>query len=231
MTPSATPSGTATGPLVLVGGDEWQEGCSFDGVLLEESKADEVVILPTGAAYEHPARAVESAERWFSDLGSRARGLMVLRRSDADDEGFADTVRNARFVYLVGGSPMHLRSVLKDSRLWDALVAAWKGGAVLAGSSAGAMVLCDPMVDPRGGAFTLGLGLLARVAVIPHHNTWSPEKARRTITLAASGLPVVAIDERTALIRRPGGEWSVEGAGQALIFVDGHEVGLEALPG
>ena len=46
---------------------------------------------------------------------------------------------------------------------------------MLAGSSAGAMVLCDPMVDPRGGAFTLGLGLLADLAVIPAHDHWSED--------------------------------------------------------
>lgn len=231
MSPPAAPSAPASGPLVLVGGGEWQDGCSFDAALLEESEADEVVILPTAAAYEHPGRAVENAERWFSTLGVKARGLMVLRRADAEDEANAEIVRQARFVYVMGGSPMHLRSVLKDSVLWDALTSAWNGGMVLAGSSAGAMVMCDPMVDPRGGAFTLGLGLLAQVAVIPHHNTWSPEKARRTIHLAPAGLAVVAIDERTALIRRPGGKWSVEGAGQALVFLDGAEAGLEALPG
>src|SRR5439155_933128 len=81
--------------------------------------------------------------------------------------------------------------------------AAWDDGAVLAGSSAGAMVLCDPMVDPRGGAFTLGLALVAQLAVIPHHDHWSEEKARRTIDLAPEGLPIVGIDERTALLRDP----------------------------
>ena len=84
---------------------------------------------------------------------------------------------------------MHLRSVLKDSPVWDALVAAWQRGAVLAGSGSGAMVLCDPMVDPRGGAFTLGLGLIAQLAVIPHHDTWSEDKAKRTLRIAPDGLP------------------------------------------
>ncbi|MBV8160349.1 MAG: Type 1 glutamine amidotransferase-like domain-containing protein, partial [Acidimicrobiia bacterium] len=136
------------GVLALVGGNEWQEKCSFDRGLLEASGGGEVVVLPTAAAYEHPDRAVEHARRWFEPLGGTVRSLDVLRRHDAEDEGTAATVRAARFLYLAGGSPMHLRSVLKDSVLWDAIVEAWEGGAVLAGSSAGAMVLCDPMVDP-----------------------------------------------------------------------------------
>jgi len=218
------------GPLALVGGAEWRDGCSFDRALLADSGAEEVLVLPTAAAYEHPERAVEWAGKWFAGLGARVRGLMVLARPDAEDEASVAAIRDARFIYLSGGSPLHLRSVLKDSPAWDALCQAWDAGAVLAGSSAGAMALCDPMVDPRGGAFTLGLGLVAQVAIIPHHDTWSPEKAKRTITLAPAGLPVVAIDERTALIRGRDGGWTVDGAGAVVVFVDGHEAGLDALP-
>jgi cyanophycinase len=218
------------GPLALVGGGEWREGCTFDRELLAGSDADEVLVLPTAAAYEHPERAVETAEKWFAGLGARARGLMVLARPDAELETNVAAIREARFIYLSGGSPLHLRSVLKDSPAWDALCEAWRGGAVLAGSSAGAMALCDPMVDPRGGAFTLGLGLLAQVAIIPHHNTWSEEKAKRTITLAPKGLPIVGIDERTALIRAVDGTWTVAGVGGVVVFQNGHEAGLEALP-
>ena len=218
------------GPLALVGGGEWREGCTFDRDLVAASGAEEVLILPTAAAYEHPERAVQTAVEWFAGLGAKARGLMLLARPDAESEANVAAIRDARFIYLSGGSPLHLRSVLKDSPAWDALCQAWQGGAVLAGSSAGAMALCDPMVDPRGGAFTLGLGLLAQVGIIPHHNTWSEEKAKRTITLAPKGLPIVGIDERTALIRGVDGTWTVAGVGSVVVFQDGHEAGLEALP-
>src|SRR5437879_6436408 len=121
-----------SGPLALVGGGEWREGCSFDAELLEASGGNEVVVLPTAAAYEHPERAVATAEQWFEGLGAKVRGLMVLRRAEAEEPEPVAAVRDARFVYLAGGSPMHLRSVLKDSPLWEAIVAAWNGGAVLA---------------------------------------------------------------------------------------------------
>jgi cyanophycinase len=219
-----------TGPLALVGGGEWSDGCTFDRTLIDGVDADEVVILPTASAYEHPDRLVAAAEAWFHTLGIRTRGLMVLSRPDANVAEHVDTIRAARFVYLAGASPMHLRSVLKDSPLWDALLEGWNGGAALAGSSAGAMVLCDPMVDQRGGAFTLGLGLLSGVAVVPHHDTWSEEKVHRTRQLAPKGLVVAGVDERTALVRDPDGRWSVEGAGAVTIWRDGDDVGLDALP-
>jgi len=219
-----------SGTVAFVGGAEWRDGCTFDARLLEASGGSDVTVLPTAAAYEHPERAVEWAASWFDGLGAKVRGLMVLRRPDAEDPANAAAVRESRFLYLSGGSPMHLRSVLKDSLVWEALMGAWRDGAVLAGSSAGAMALCDPMVDPRGGAFTVGLGLIEQLAFIPHHDTWSPDKAKRTIALAPRGLPLLAVDERTAVIRAPDGEWSVEGAGAAVVFVDGRETGIEVLP-
>ena len=219
-----------TGTLALVGGRPFTEGCTFDAGLLAAGGGDEVVVLPTAAAYEHPDREVEAAAAHFQPLGASVAGLGVLTRPDALDDATAERVRAARFVYLVGGSPMHLRSVVKDSPVWDALVAAWQDGAVVAAASGAARVLCDPMVDPRGGAFTVGLGLLGNLAVIPHHNHWSEEKAHRTLLLAPKDLLVVGIDDATALLRSSDGQWSVEGAGKVAVFQGKDEVGLDALP-
>ncbi|MGH9016232.1 MAG: Type 1 glutamine amidotransferase-like domain-containing protein [Acidimicrobiales bacterium] len=219
-----------TGPLALVGGDEWRPGCTFDGELLAASGGAEVLVLPTAAAYEHPEKAVAAAEGWFTGLGGRARGLMVLGRADADDEANAAAVRDSRFVYLGGGSPMHLLSVLKGSLVWEALRQAWHGGAVVAGSSAGAMVLTDPMVDSRGGALTVGLGLVQNIAVIPHFGHENAEKVHRSIALAAPGLPVVGVPERTALVRDPDGAWRQAGEGEVEVFVSGEPSGFGALP-
>ena len=173
------------GPVALVGGGEWQPGCSFDAELLAASGSDEVVVLPTAAAYEHPERTVAQAGEWFGPLGGRVEGLMVLSRADAQDPGVAAVLRQARFIYLNGGSPMHLRSVLKGSLVWEALLAAWVGGAVVAASSGAAMVLTDPMVDARGGGLTIGLGLVANLAVVPHfgdvHEDAHGEKLHRSV--------------------------------------------------
>lgn len=218
------------GTLALVGGGEFRDGCDFDRGLLDASGADEVLVVPAGAAFEHPDRLVGAAERWFEGLGGAARGLPVLTRRDALDPANAEQVRTARFVYLAGPSPMHLRSVLKDTPTWDALVDAWRGGAVVAGSSAGANVLTDPMVDPRGGAFTVGIGLIAPLAVVPHADTWSDDKLHRTQALAPKATPVVGIDERTALLRSPDGTWRAEGAGTVRVWLGGQPADLSVLP-
>ena len=105
-------------------------------------------MLPTAAAYEHPERVGVRAGAYFADLGATVRTLPVLHRAEAEDPEIADVVRAAKFVYVADGSPLHLRSVLKGSALFEAILASYQAGGVLAASGAGATLLCDPMVDP-----------------------------------------------------------------------------------
>ena len=219
-----------TGLLALVGGGEFTPGCEFDTDLLEASGATEVALLPTGFAYEGPQRSVEAASRWFEALGAGVREIPVYSRADALVAEHVDAVRAARLVYMVGTSPMHLRSVLKDTPLFAALVEGWHDGAVLVGSGAGADVLCDPMVDTRGGAFTVGLGVVPGVAVIPRADTWSPDKVRRTVELAPPSLHLVSLPERSGIVRDPDGTWRTVGDGLVTVHHGGHQAPLSDLP-
>lgn len=215
-----------TGTLAFIGGAPFGPGCTFDQVLLDASGGTDVVVLPTAAAYEHPDRLVAAATDWFATLGATVNGLEVLTRSHALDPSHVDTVRSARFVYLAGGSAMHLRSVLMHSPLWEALVAAWEDGCVVAGAAAGAQVLGDPMVDSRGGAFTVGLGLLPGVAVIPEHEHWRPDMVHRTRQLAPASTLLLGIDSGTAVLRDGAGDWTSHGSGAVTAYLGGQTVDL-----
>ena len=220
-----------TGWLALVGGHEWTEGCRpIDELLLQESGAKEVLVVPTAAAYEHPQRTIEAATAYFAPLGAKVRALDVLSRPAASDKANVKLVKSAKLVYFGDGSPLHMRAVFKDTPVWDALVAAWADGCAVAGTGAGAMALGDPMVDPRGGAFTLGLGLVPSMAAMTKIDGWHHETKRRTIQLATKGVPLVAVDDATAAMRSPEGEWSVVGVGSATVYVDGNESSLSRLP-
>ncbi|MEY2426491.1 MAG: cyanophycinase [Actinomycetota bacterium] len=220
-----------SGWLALVGGHEWTDGCRpIDEALLKETAAKEVLVIPTAAAYEHPQRTVEAAQAYFEGFGVKVKALDALARPAASDKANVKAIKAAKLVYFGDGSPLHLRSVFKDTPLWDALVAVWNDGTAVAGTGAGAMVLGDPMVDPRGGAFTLGLGLVPSMAAMTTTHEWGPETKRRTIQLATKGLPLVAVDDATAVMRSPKGEWSVVGVGTATVYVDGAEVEISRLP-
>jgi cyanophycinase len=223
------------GILGLVGGGEWTEGCDFDAALLEAAGTDRVVVLPTAAAFERPERTVLAAAQWFEKLGAEVEGVMVGSHADAQDDGVAAVVRAARLLYLSDGSALHLRSVLRNSKVFAALRAAWQDGAVVAGSGAGASVLTDPMVDPRGGALTVGLGLVEHLAVVPHFGEVAEdahgEKLHRSVLLAPPDLPVVGLPARTAVLCDPDGTWRAAGAGSPVVYLDGARAvdGLAAL--
>jgi cyanophycinase len=218
-----------SGYLALVGGSEWNDGCDFDAALLAVSGATEVVVLPTAAAYENPAKHLARADAWFAGLGAKVRGLPAYDRASARDPDNVRAVRDASFVYLADGSAQHLRSVLLDTPLWSAVVESWQAGTVLAASAQAATALCDHMVDARGGAFTVGLGLVSGITVIPHYDLWSPDKSHRTMKLARPDLVVAGIDERSALVRDPDGTWTVRGAGGAALFRAGLPITLDDL--
>lgn len=218
------------GVLSLVGGGEWQsELAQFDKELLEIADSDEVVVLPTAAAYEIPERAVSNAQSHFSKLGALVKGVMVLNRRDAMNKRFADEIAEARFIYLSGGSPLHLRSVLKDSLVYGAMLYAYRRGAVLAGSSAGGMVLTDPMADPRGGAFTMGLGLISPLAFVPHFESYPAERKDRTLKLATRGVAILGVAEGSSVIRLPDGTMSERGKHGASAYIDGKPCTIEEI--
>jgi cyanophycinase len=218
MAPPMKPKGT----LALVGGDEWTGPCApLDRHLLERAKGGDVVVVPAAAAFENPEKVVARAVAWFDTLGAKARGVMVLNRRDAEHDAHVAAVRDAAFVYVADGSPLHLRSVLKGSALYDAMVRTYNGGAVLAASGASATVLCDPMVDPRGGAYTVGLGVVQGLAVFPYHGTAAEHFRERSIDLLPANAVLVGIDEHTALVRDGDGPWDVVGAGRVAVYRKG----------
>jgi len=207
------------GVLALIGGGEWRDGCrDLDTELLAASGAKEVVVVPAAAAFEHPDKVGLRAGEYFESLGVKCRTVPVLHRAEADDARIAESVRRSKFVYLCDGSPLHLRSVLKDSALWDAILAAYHGGAAVAASGAGATLVGDPMVDPRGGAYTVGLGLVPNLAVFPYHGTAADHMRDRSIDLLPKSAKLVGIDGETALVRDPDSTWRVAGVGVVTLY-------------
>lgn len=212
------------GTLALLGGGEWHDECrALDEELLAASGGTHVVVVPTAAAFEHPDRAVARATTWFAALGAGVTGLPVLNRRDAERDDVIDIVRGSSFVYIADGSPLHLRSVLKGSALYGAVVETYERGGVVAASGAGATLLCDPMVDPRGGAYTVGLGLVTGLAVFPYHGTVADHMRERTIDLLPADATLVGLDEHTAIVRDPTGDWRVVGPGTVTLYRAGAE--------
>ena len=197
-----------SGTIALQGGGPFVANDDLDRRLLNKVGATKAVVLPTADAFEHPERLVAAAMTWGERLDVAVEALMVLRRGEAMETGPADIVRAARAVYFVGDQPLHLRSVLKDTPLWAALLEVLADGGLVVGVAGSAAALCDPMVDPRGGAFTLGLGLVPDLALVTEAESWSPERRHRTRELANTTLAVLRTGD--ALVRSAG-TWETVG--------------------
>jgi cyanophycinase len=191
------------GMLALQGGGPFAANDDLDRRLLQAASATRVVVLPTADAFEHPERLVAAAMTWGERLDVEVEALMVMRRGEAMDRGVAAVVHGARAVYLVGDQPLHLRSVLKATPLWEAITSVVDDGGVVAATGGSADAMCDPMIDPRGGAFTLGLGLVSGLALVTEAETWSAERLHRTLKLANT--PVAELPSGAALLRTASG--------------------------
>jgi cyanophycinase len=190
--------------VVLQGGGPFTANDDFDAQILS-AHPGYVAILPTAEAFENPDDLVQLSVAWAKRLGITTKLCAVYSRADAREESFATIIAEAAVVYVVGDSPIHLRSTLKDTVVFDA-VAAHSCVVAVAGSAA---AMCDPMVDPRGGAFALGLGLVRGIAAITESEKWPDERLQRTLSLANTS--VVEIPTGAALIY-DNGTWSTHGA-------------------
>lgn len=189
-----------TGLIALVGGDPFGPGNEWQADLVGASGTQTVTIVPTAAAFEQPGTLVAAAERWFGSIGLRTEVVDLLDRTHASLPDTVTALRDARCLFFAGPSSLHFRAVLKDTPALAAVNAAVAGGATLFAAGGAAAALCDPMVDQRGGAFTIGLGVVQGLAMVPDASTWSSEKLHRLANLAPRDAIVVAIDPSTALV-------------------------------
>lgn len=204
------------GPLALVGGGEFlPPAAPLDAWLLARSGTDIVTVIPT-AAGRHAGMAVATARRHFAGLGAQVDGPLIVERSDAEDPAAGEALAQARFLYLAGGDPRHLQAVLAGTPAWQGVLTALAAGAVLAGSSAGAMVLCDRMLVPGSDAATDGLGLLAETIILPHHNR-SPARPTQAAQVLGLNVSLLGLDEGTGLVIDHDG-CRVLGAGSAVLY-------------
>jgi cyanophycinase len=176
-------------------------------------------VVPTAAARQRPELAVRTAEDWFGSLGIEVVELPVLKRSDAGLAKNVELAEQAGLVYLTGGDPGLVVDVLRDSPVWHAMVGAWRHGAALAGSSAGAMAFGEWTLI-RGAypgdsqrRYKLALDLIPRVAVAPHFETFG----HRWVDSVLKDPPtpdvvIVGIDERSAVVW-DGRTWTAAGPG------------------
>ena len=216
-----------SGTILLAGGSEFNGRMAHAdqrAIHLAGGPEAPLVILPTAAALDHnDRRAGQNGLRWFSHLGARRVSVLpLIDGASANDPAICDAIRTARFIYLLGGFPGYLGETLVGSASAAALRDAYQAGAVVGGSSAGAMVLCERFEDPETSRMAPGLNFVPGACVVPHHNTFGKGWAAR-LAARLTDCVLIGIDEETgALEDAPDGRWTVYGRGAVTLYKGGH---------
>jgi cyanophycinase len=217
------------GYILLAGGSEFggqMEECDRRAIQLAGGSGARICIVPTAAVPDdNHERAGNNGVRWFRSLGAVNVSLLPLIDSQsANDERWVREVEDSRLIYILGGFPRYLEVVLRESRVWEAIRKACGTSAVLAGSSAGAMVLCQWYFDPRDSEVRGGLELLEKTCMLPHHDTFGQSWVSRLKGLPSDTL-LMGIDEKTGVIDDgPEGRWRVYGKGAVTLYRTGRSI-------
>ena len=210
------------GEIALVGGEEFRRGC-------EEMDLEIMVVLGPGpgpgADYTYCGgyRTGQSRQRRGNPLrqlgGRKSERLMVLDKSQADDNAFIQPSKTFGVVYFTGGSPEHLLTTLKDSQLLKSILAALDEGTGAGWLQCGRHG--DGVLDAPARRWELGRrsGHSARgTAVLPHHENSNPADTSEELSgKVPADLTVLGIDARTGCLGRPG-NWRVVGSGKVTVY-------------
>lgn len=140
----------------------------------------------------------------FTRLQVPVRSLPVIDSASANDSELAGAITEANFIYLSGGHPDYLYRTLNGSLAWKAILSVLDKGGLLAGCSAGAMVLGEILFGIPPWRRMSGFGLLPGAMVIPHFDEFPAWISTLLHLLAGRGLTTVGIETNTALFVKHG---------------------------
>jgi cyanophycinase len=200
------------GALIVIGGHEDKQG---DKVILREvarrAGEDGKIVVSTVASSE-PELYWEDYERIFRGLGvHHVYHLDVRTREEAKSEKKLRILDDANVVFFTGGDQLKVTSRLGDSPIYDRMCQIYtEEGGTIAGTSAGASMMCETMLvrgeqeaSARLGAplvMAPGLGFLKN-AIVDQHFAQRGRIGRLLGAVAHNPRVLgIGIDENTATI-------------------------------
>jgi cyanophycinase len=232
------------GSLIIIGGNlRPANGAVWERIVQQAGgKGARIAVFASASGY--PERSGKALVELFSKYGAKAFFVPVavkLAGSDyqaaADDPQLAQAVRTANGAFFAGGDQSRITRALKhedgsNTRVLDALWDMYRGGGVIAGSSAGAAIMSSTMFGrPRtvlatlklgvsdGQEITDGLGFIGDDVFVDQHLLVRGRFARMLPAMLAKGYKLgLGIDEDTAMVVLPNREVEVVGYKGALVL-------------
>lgn len=231
------------GAVALVGSGEYLDVMNdTDRYLLEtigDVNAARVVLMPTASGLEPngPTSWNALGQKHFQKLGVQdIRASTIIDRESAHNEEQLALLKDADLYYFSGGNPQHVIETLQGTPAWELIVNAYRRGAVLAGCSAGAMMLSGRTISVRqvmmGGQmeFVEAMGIIPHLIVFPHFDRMAgflnQQRFQQLLHGVPAGYTAIGIDENTALVRLESnvedggkGRWQVMGRQSVTVFM------------
>lgn len=215
------------GTLTLIGGAEDRQ--SNTGVLqklLEKTQPKSIAVIPTASMYGYELG--DEYRACFRRLGvDNIEILDIKERRDTEEARYLDIARTADLIFFTGGDQVKLAHVFLHTGFLQVIKDRYfQSGLHLAGTSAGAMIMSDPLIydgddkDFQKGAvfYEPGFGVTASITVDTHFM----ERGRipRICAFLASGHSKrgIGVGENTAAFITPDDKLEVFGAGIVVMF-------------
>ncbi|MGC8460925.1 MAG: Type 1 glutamine amidotransferase-like domain-containing protein [Candidatus Dormibacteria bacterium] len=194
--------------ILLMGSGEFTPAVlPVDTMLRDTMHVHSVAVIPAAAGKEPDAmKWITMAEHHYASLGIDITGIPAFTPEEANSTAWDSALANVDLIYLSGGDPTYLHSILAGSRLWTTILSRVHTGVILAGSSAGAMVLGSsipkniraPSINATPPEWVPAF-LLVRLTIFPHFDRWQDASHRLNLLTEAGPPSWMGIDEDTGV--------------------------------
>lgn len=227
--------GTKTqGTLFLIGGaEDKQDKCEVLRKFVKLSGGEDSHVIVITSATLSPVSVGQDYLKVFQRLGAGSIEILELdSRQKADNNRVKRQMEKASGIFFTGGDQLRLTSILGGTLTDEEIKRAYRRGAVIAGTSAGASVMSETMIvegdsdqAPKLNTIKMapGLGLLAE-ALVDQHFAQRGRIGRLLSAIAHNPYILgIGIDEDTAVVIGPDGQLEVFGS-QTVTVLDGRNV-------
>ena len=190
-----------------------------------------IVVLPQASRVANTGKEYCQV---FQALGVKQKpvSLEFRKRATADKKKHLDALRNATGIFIAGGTQMRITAIIGGTEFEQELLAAYRRGIVICGTSAGAAVMSRVMLAyGKGGAtprkwlaqFSPGLGFTDKI-IFDQHFRQRDRLGRLAYAISMHpGVLGVGVDENSCAIVEDNRHITVLGK-NAITIVDGKEM-------
>jgi cyanophycinase len=209
--PAAAPG--KAGTLVIVGGGRIPDEARDRFMSLAGGKAAKLVIIPTASsAADRREEDAGYLEPWRKYAPAALTLLHTRSRDKADDPMFVKPIAEATAVWFGGGDQVELVAPYRGTAVERELKALLARGGIIGGSSAGAAVMSDVMIEGGNPKAQVGRGFGFVTNAVFDQHFLKRSRVNRLLGVLADRPHLIGlgIDEGTAFILQ-GDRWSVVG--------------------